>query len=417
MKAPSRAVAHVVAVALTSCGGGSAEPSAEPTTLRVAAASGLSEFEPTMNASGATAAALDLVWMSARDVSTDAVLDGSRINMRPSGKYDAETLAGALSFPGLVATRVEADGTLTAEFETGAIARAFLDAGGFDLGPFEVESQDESRVLLRSRGGTALARIALVHVPLGDQWRRLLGHQIDVIPATSSIYEERFAGLRSVRVAHYPLLNHTALVFNTHSEVFAEAAARRAMARRLDRGAIAAVACGKASCAVTSWSPTGPSAVAIPAHQISVHVVAGRTDMVLAARVLRHQLGAQGIDVRVAPVSIDRLARELYEGRWEMAVLPMPADQARLSYRFSARGAEEGVNVCGYSSPEFEAAFARGEASSMQAILARDVPYVPLYEMREIAAIDARFCGGELKDRTSWLWLADLHPCAEGEAP
>ena len=58
-----------------------------------------------------------------------------------------------------------------------------------------------------------------------------------------------------------------------------------------------------------------------------------------------------------------------------------------------------------------------GDLATAAEILRRDVPATPLYVMQEFAAIDSRFCGEVMPSITSWLWLADLRPCAPGEVP
>jgi hypothetical protein len=69
-----------------------------------------------------------------------------------------------------------------------------------------------------------------------------------------------------------------------------------------------------------------------------------------------------------------------------------------------------------YRSAELDAALERDDLDGAIAVLRRDVPAIPLFEARVFAAVDARFCGGIPASATSWFWLSDLYPCAEGDS-
>ena len=50
-------------------------------------------------------------------------------------------------------------------------------------------------------------------------------------------------------------------------------------------------------------------------------------------------------------------------------------------------------------------------------ILEQDLPSTPLYREHEAVVIDSRLCGAHPQVMWDLSWLADVHPCAAGEAP
>jgi len=402
------------------CHGGSADQATHEVTLRVAASHGLSEFAPNENPSGSTAAAIDLVWAPIHTHVLPPTVEGSTVTLRrrPGSPYTCKELADALAFPGIRNVTVGDGDEMVVEFENVARARAFADVGTFALGPYELASQTDGMVRLRSREPRPIGAIDIVEVPLGDQWRRLLGHQIDVIPVAAAAYRGAFAGMRSIRVVDLPAQNTFGLAFNMERPELSEVCARRAIARALDHEAIATVACGSAECAVDAPAEGAMAADSCQApRDLVLILMVGDSTGLVAGRTIRHQLRKVGISTSIEQVPLGELAERLRAGSFDLAFLPLSSERERSLYRFSRAGMAEGLNVSHYNNPAFDEALADGDLDRAEAVLRRDIPVIPLYEMRTFAAIDARFCGGKPTSTRSWLWLADLRPCAEGEGP
>jgi len=405
--------------AIATCGcSGPTDRSREQSRLRVAASYGISKFELSAHTSGSTAAALDLVWTSLETHTDAPVLDGATVRLRrkQTSPNSSAELARAVRFRGLTRAHVDTNGEIVAQFGDATTARAFADVGGFDLGPYEVEIEEPGRVVLRARGRVALRAIEIVEVPLGDQWRQLLGNRIDVIPNASALYGEQFRGIRSIRLVPLPLHTNVSLVFNTQHASLSDIGTRRRIAMSIDRQAVAAVACGTAKCAAGASGETGATAPSVAKPRLSLISLEGHAHHRLAAEVLRHQLREVGIEVASVELPLEQLREDVREGRFELAIAHLPVDRERRFYGFSSAGTAEGLNLAHYSSAEMEAALAEGNLDAAEAIMNRDLPVFPLYELREFAAIDSRFCGGTPTSSISWNWLAELYPCEEDHA-
>ncbi len=389
-------------------------------TLRVAASYGLPAFALTANPSGSTAAALDLVWtpLATQTLAPRVAGATATLERRPDSPYSCDELAKTLDFPEIESVACSEDDEMVVRLEDPAAARAFADAGGFSLGPYALEEQGETSVVLRAREPRPVGSIEIVEVPLGEQWKRLLGHQIDVIPSAAALYRGAFTGMESIRLLDYPPRSNVSLVFNTQNAALEDVCTRRAIARATDSRAIARVACGEADCAARADEVEGRGGgdCALPS-ELGLTLLEGWSVGRLAARVIRHEWRTVGIETRIEEVSIGDLQRAILESDYDVTLVPLPVDQAQLLYLFSEAGTAEGLNSARFRSEDLDSALASGDLDEAMEVLHRDVPAKPLFEMRAFAAVDAHFCGGTPTRAASWLWLADLHPCGEGEQP
>ncbi len=381
-----------------------------PATLRVGAAFGLTEFALGPTIGGSTAAALDLVY-DPLDQHVEVVeQDGTEVVLRrlPSSPHGAATLAAALEFEGLVSARARGE-EIVCQLASPGLVGSFVEAAGFDLGPLALEEQSPGRILLSAREPIGLDAIEILETDGGDEWRRLLGHELDVIPATSSLYRGQFDGMASVRLVDIPSSGASGLFFANSDPALADAAVRRAITRVIDPEAVARIACGDPGCAIRWWSPeAGPEPVALPAH-LSLMTL-DTSGEVRTARVVAHQLRAAGIDVEVESVSIEKMRQRAYSGDYQLGlmVLGFPLEDALGVFDRCAA-------VTGYRNPELDRALADRDRDRALRILGRDLPILPLFEIRGFAAVDRAFCGGQPETAHSWRWMAELHPCAEGE--
>gem|GEM_PF-3708157 len=389
-------------------------------TLRVSAAHGLTEFVPNARPAGSTAYAMELVYEPLHGNARVVRRVGRRVILhRVSGsKYSAATLAESLRFAGLVRSYLDGrDIVAIFDDETSARAlgdRAVGEVGAFALGPYTVEEQRPGRVRLRARTPRPIDSIELVEVASGEQWRQLLGHTLDVLPNLSGLRRGRFRGLKTIRVIEFHHGSDLSVVFNTADRAL-RPAVRRKLASLIDVDAVGRVACGSMGCE-PSWRRLHAAlddAVELP-DTLRVLVLKGDAPSELAARVVKVELHGR-VRVATTPVAISRFVRGL-KGDFQVAIMPILSGRAGLE-RFTSHMIGS-LNAARYRNPAYDDAVAAGELDKARDILARDVPALPLFKMREFAAIDAKFCG-DVNTRTSasWRWIADLRPCKRGEQP
>jgi ABC-type oligopeptide transport system substrate-binding subunit len=289
--------------------------------------------------------------------------------------------------------------------------------GGFDVGPFRVAQQEPGRVKLRRRGQTAIELIDIVELSANDEWRQFMGRRLDVIPAAPEVYRSQFEDMRSVRILDIPPSQTIALFFNLQDSALAEREARRAIACSLNRSAIGTVVCGDAACAtrdpMSSCSQTPERKMPM---LLSLVVAEGESATVRAAEVIRHELRSLRMDVLLEPVAIEDYIRRREEQKYHLLLGPLPFGK-RGHRQFLSADHPDSQNLSGYANPDYDAAYDRGDVDTLQTILDRDVPAVPLYVSRSFAAIDGSFCGDVVPSATSWRWMADLRPCQPGESP
>lgn len=404
-----------------------------PVTLRVGASSGLSSFRA-RTFSGATPYAMELVYSLLREHATLVTMGPTRLAMhpRPESPHSAELLCDRLLDDTGVVRRTSTPEQCILDFGSPAARSAFESYPWLllDHGPFQWERELDTEgrpvahpgredaaigaVEMVSRGRTAVDRIHIATTPLHEAWRRLLARQLDVIPVMSSLHRHRFAGVRSVRTIEIPVSAYMHLFFNTRVPAWADADLRRHVARLVEPRAVAAVACGDPGCGVSSWRPAPPRARVELPPRLTIRVLSSHSSAVVAAEAISYRIRLHHeVDVVVEPVSIDTLASP--EGRDGYALVLVPL--GILASADPGIVAESLAVHAGYQSPAFIAAAERGDAAEMQRILEHDVPALPLYELRNFAAVDARFCGGKPTHTTSWAWLSELYPCPGEAAP
>jgi hypothetical protein len=401
-------------LALAACSEGGDDQGGE-VLFRVGATSGLSEFVPGESLSGSSAAAVDLVFDLGPQHVTQLSRDGStlRLTRRPTSPYTADQLASALRSQSLVSVRATGPDVIEAEFADAAIAeRTELWYLGFDVGPFALESQEPGRVRLRRRGRSAIDVIDIVELAASDEWRKLMARELDVMSASPALFREQFAGMNSVRVLDIPPNLTATLYFNVRNPVLADAAARRRIAGALNRSAIARVATGDEASAIRSTAIASDEAALLPSR-VSLLVGDSESAMLMAASVIRHQLGGLGVAVDVEALPLEQVFAQVDRGQHQLALGPLPKEDRRFGRFLSS--SPDAPSMSGFSDPEYDAAVRKGDFVSAQAILDREVPAIELYEWRTFAAIDSRFCGDVTPDDISWRWMADLRPCENGE--
>jgi len=403
---------------LIGCSGPRASDSGQQAIVRVSATSGLSELEPGLEVSGTSAAVMDLVFDATGPYIESMKAEGAKVVLAvpATSRRSAPQLAAALRCKEMVSARAVGERRIEAQFpddKTAALAVQY-DAFGFDLGPFEVDSQDSKQIRLVRRGEGAIDVIEAQASTRSDEWRKLLAHELDVVPLAASLYRAEFAGIASIRVLDIPPRDSAALFFNVRSTLLADARTRRRIASAIHREAIARLACGVASCA----SPAVESldaAVAAP-QRLSLMVPEHDTPLLLAAKIIRHQLFSIGTDLEIQPVSIATYTDRQTRGDYTLALGPL-SDGARNYGFFLSPGHPKGLWLTGFASPEYDAAVDRGDLATAQAILDRELPVTRLFELRSFAAVDSAFCGKVTPSGSSWRWLAELYPCEEGAPP
>ncbi len=366
--------------------------------------------------SGSTAYGLDLVYLAVADHASVVSHAGRTVvlHRRASSPYEVTTLAAALRCEGLVEANVASARDIRVVFRNEESATAFAqgDAGGFDLGPFEVERQEAGRVLMRARGQTTIRGIEILQMDGGEEWRRLMAHEIDVIPTAAARYRSQLAGIHSIRAVDLPTRAQIGLFFNTSDPALADSRIRRGIASAIDARAVARIACGDPGCAVRAAAlPNGQLEHPLPA-KLSIIGLDTDTDR-LACAVVQHQLRSIGIDVAVELLALDAYKRRGLTGSYQLGLFPVPIAEEDLFKIFTSDPGGSVLNLSRYANPGYDAAVKDGDYERAREILARDVPAIMLYEMRRFAAVDARFCGGEPDSAVSWRWLAELYPCGE----
>lgn len=385
--------------------------------LRVSAAGGLSELIPGLEISGPAAAAMDLVFAVPDQYIESMVATGATVTLvrRENAAESAEELARALRGKELMSARALDARRIEARFqdEKTATLVAQYQAIGFDVGPFVVDSSASGTIRLVRRHGTGVEAIELVESSRADEWRRLVAHEIDVVPETASVYRSQFAGMSSIRTLDTPAKDTAALYFNVRAQGLEDAAVRRRIAGSLHRQAIASLACGDPACA----SPSVPVEASSPLpERVQLLVIEELSTLATAAKIVRHELWPLGVEVDIEPVTASEIVQRMTSGQFDLAMLPLSLADHRFGF-FLSPGHPKGLPITGFANAEYDAAVDRGDLAAAQAILDSEVPVTRLFENRYFAAVDGRFCGDVTPTVGSWLWLSKLYPCEEGPSP
>jgi hypothetical protein len=407
-----RAAASIIFV--IGCGGSHSDAE-EEVVLRVSAVAGLSELRPGLEVSGSSAAALELVFDEPDRHIESMHAEGSNVILirRASTRYSSQQLAAALRTQDLVSASALDTNRIEVRFrdqKTSTLVAQYA-ALGFDLGPFQLEFQRPNHVRLVRRGDGEIDAIELLASRRADEWRMLLGHELDVIPWAAALYREQFEGMESVRILDIPATDTATLYFNVRSPLLAEASVRRRISSLLNREAIAQLACGGSQCA--SKAPRSSDASALPAR-LSLLIAEDDSTLLTAAKTLRHQMWRFGTEVEIKPVPISELMQRAMSGEFEVALAPLSVADHSFGF-FLSPGHPRALPITGFASPEYDAAVDRGDLKAAQALLDREVPATRLFEIRTFAAIDSQFCGKVEPKAGSWRWLSELYPCEAGE--
>jgi hypothetical protein len=400
------------------CNGPSASDEDGDVVLRVSAAAGLADLMPGIESTGSTAAAMDLVFPEIGPNIESLRVEGANVILVRNAKsrLSAREIADTLRGKELRSARALDDRHIEARFaddKTAALVAQYAGLG-LDIGPFRVAARDDKHIRLVSRGKSKIDVIEIVGSSRADEWRKLLAHELDVVPWASSIYRDQFRDMKTIRTLDIPPTDSTTLFFNVRAPELTDPAIRRRIASAIHREAIARLACGDPACAVPDPSATGNEHVLLP-RRLSLIVPMGFTTFTTAAKVLRHQFFELGIELDVEPVSLeDYLART--KDDFTLALGPLSLTDLYLTF-FLSRRHPRGTGQFGFASEEFDAAMDRGDLASAKAILDREMPFTRLFESRTFAAVDEAFCGEVTPSSTSWLWLSELYPCEEGERP
>lgn len=395
-------------LAIAGCGG-SGTPRDAHRVLRASATHGLPPFE--VGASGATGYALDLQYVPPVRLAEVVSVEGRHvvIHERTGIAYSTATLAQTLRCKGGQTVTRRAD-ELTVLVSSDEIASRFTRMCGFDLGPFQLESQDvDNGVLtLRARKRGPIDEIQIVAVPPEDEWRRLLGRDIDVIPLASGIDRSEFDGLSSVRTITLPQRSVVTVVFDMRWKPLQAEPVRRAIMQSVDRQAVARLVC-PSGCDEPGSEPD--DVVATVAEDLSLpptlelmlpDVEPYRT----VAAYIQYTLARRGVDVSLRPLPPGELLKAL-EPPFQMVLMPGRQADGMISRL-------RNFNFGHWQSADFEAAMDAGDLDAARKVVARELPGFVVGHFQVFAAVDARLCGGEPKSAMSWDWLAELHPCEGG---
>src|SRR5690606_33879343 len=131
-----------------------------------------------------------------------------------------------------------------------------------------------------------------------------------------------------------------------------------------------------------------------------------------AAQVLAIQLESLGIRIIPRPLAIEELFRLMHRGQFHLMFAPLPLDIT--GYERFTTAMLGSVSQSRYSNPEYDRAVAARRLDEARRILSRDVPALPLFEVRLLAALNTTVCG-EVKApwSVSWRWLAELYFCED----
>ncbi len=324
--------------------------------------------------------------------------------------YSTETLVRTLRCQGGDQVTQNAD-ELTILLSSDELARRFAKTCGFDVGPFELASQDLDNgvITLRARNPGPIDEIQIVAVPPEEEWRRLMARDIDVIPVASGTDRAAFEGLSSVRTISLPSALMLTIVFDLRAKLFESKPVRRAIMHAVDRQAIARLVCPRGcdeldssrdgETAAVADDVTLPPALELllpdvePCHTVAAHI--------------QYTLARRGVDVTLKTVKPEQVEAAL--GRpFQLALLPGRIGDAQASwYRVG--------NFGHWQSTDFDAAMDAGDLGAARKVISRELPGFDVVAVGSFAAVDARLCGGQPKSASSWDWLADLHPCESGE--
>ena len=410
------AVSLLVAAAFwaAACAENDAEPEPE-VLLRVGTSHGIGSFLPGASRTGGAAFYLDeLLHEPVLRYAEVERARGKQVTLEARDPESADVLVEALAHHGLEHIERSKDGEVVASFRSTALAEeaALRFRSGWPAvatGPYRLSREDDIARLEARRSGMPIDAIEIQSLPTTELWRRLHGRDIDVIPILDAVHREQFEGMYSVRTLDLPVAGFPSLVFNARHPKLAQRDVRVRLATMLDREAIARVACGSEECVGRLWSiadglTEDVSHAELP-DELELLVLESDSSLVLAAEVVRHQLRAAGVKVKIVTAPLEALLGPSVVD-YDVMLVPLPT-----SARHVGRYLEDFGFVDPAVSTRFDIARREDDERAWERALAAEMPAFPLFEGRHFAAVDGRFCGGNPDRASSWKWLAELHPC------
>jgi hypothetical protein len=382
--------------------------------LRISIFSAVSPIVP-ITWSGAIAYLGELVFRPAREYFTDAARSDGKLSLTPRPEAPpAAVLAPAVRSPG-IKSAVARGSTVEAELAADAPAPG-LDEIFLDLGPFEQASLAKEKLTLRRRSGAGIGTIEVIGTSgEEEEWRRLLARDVDLVPTATPSHLRYLSEVPSVHIVPITQTATTGLIFNVSGPVMRDVRLRRAASLALRRAAIAEVVASDRSAAVYV-SEDGAQASKLVREAggptLRVAVIGSLSDDVRAAMVVEQQLEEVGFRVECRVLSFEEM-NEIYGRSRDFDVGFLVAGYEPIYFRRALSGHRG--NITGYANPEFDAAVAAGDSARAIQILEHDVPFTPLYRVKEGVALNAGFCGVHPRVSYDWSWLADIHACAPGE--
>jgi peptide/nickel transport system substrate-binding protein len=313
------------------------------------------------------------------------------------------------------------------------------------LGPYAVERSDGSTVTLRARAGGVLpapGHDLNVRVVRDENARalRLLAGRADVVPNGLSAPLLDAVAERGAVVRSRPGANLTYLLPHNGRPPFDDVRARRALSLAVDRARLARTLFeGRARPSHSfvppgSWAyppglaplPYDPAAAARLAAELgrpsaTLLVSTDRARGVLA-RAVAQMLGDAGLRVEVVALELGALLQRLGAGDFELALLQIPEiiEPQLLEWFFHSRsvpGEGVGANRERYRSPAVDERLERASREGDRArraelfrealaLMADDLPVVPLFQEDQVVALSPRAASFLPSAEGRWLGLA-----------
>lgn len=404
-----------LALVLTACSSGREDRHARPFVLRVSTHFGVSQVGPTVRET-MTSNLLGLVYAPLSQHFEAVEAEGNRLRLKrqPDSPLDSGTLAAALRHPQLVAARPIADGVEVVLDSAEAARAVSVDSTLLEVGPYAPGELAGDRLALprRVKGGGP-DRIEVLSMPTEEEeWRRLLGREVDLVPFASPAHLRRLREVPSIRVQPLAHPATVALWFHVSAAPTSELRLRRAVALALRRRNLAEAIGGDpgAAAEVPEDEAAARALLAGETPRLRLFVYDGSSELQRVALAIQQQLGATGIRVEIETGDLARL-RQVFDGDFDLLLFFGGSEPRYWACVTSGKP----QNFSGYSNPEFDRAVADGDTARARALLEHDIPLTPLYTVDEGIAMDRRLCGARPEYVYDLSWLAAVHPCAPGE--
>jgi hypothetical protein len=388
------------------------EVAREPLTLRVSTHFGLANLEPDLSETGA-AHFVRLVYRPLHEQYSGLQLDGSSVRLTPKPGARPELIR----HPALKKVRRDADAVVMELDDPVRARNLLLESQLIDSGPYVQEAYEGDTLRLRRRNGKGPEVIEVKNVPTEEEeWRRFLAREIDVLPYGSPRHLQHLREVPSVRVLEMQRPVYAGLHFRIRDgSSLADVRLRRAIALGIRRGALAEVITGDRGGAVGVEENLAEAqrlaAEAGTPIRLRTLVYGAGSEFRRAALVLEQQLALLGVDLAIETLTVEELGSRIRQSDWD-AWLFFGAYEP--DYYYYVRTGDLG-NVAGYSNPEVDAAIAAGDHAAVRALLARDVPFTPLYRIGDGAALDRSLCSDRPYTTGDMSWLATVHRCGPEE--